>query len=115
MLYWLRRCPDLARQKKAVSHQYHTWFNWEKKNAYSFFGLFGKVFQDHMKTVVAGDQELGSSIRRFWRLGARETVFFMGIMVASYLRRHPKKSTPLYGDATKFVEWFPLALRQFAE
>jgi len=55
--------------KKALKRQYHTLFGWEMKNANSFFGLFGKPFQDYMKEKVKGDSSLDSAIKDFLELG----------------------------------------------
>ena len=38
-------------RNKAISRQYHTYFQWESSNANSFFGLFGEGFKLHMKAV----------------------------------------------------------------
>ena len=45
-------------QNKAVSRQYHTWFDWEKKNANKFFGLFGDSFKNHISEKVRTNNDL---------------------------------------------------------
>src|ERR1700674_562427 len=39
-------------RNKAVSRQYHTWFNWNDTNANQFFGLFGSDFRTQMVARV---------------------------------------------------------------
>jgi len=108
VLTWLIR-------NKAVSRQYHTWFNWEQKNVNSFFGLFGKAFQDRMKALVNSDSDLDSSIQAFLEIG-RERNRLVNEDYGSFpLEKTSEEIYGLYRDATKFVEWFPIALRQFTE
>ncbi|MBX5183382.1 hypothetical protein HJB88_12120 [Rhizobium sp. NZLR5] len=39
---------------KAISRQYHTWFDWDKSNANKFFGMFGAEFSKWMQEKVRG-------------------------------------------------------------
>ena len=55
-------------RNKAVSRQYHTWFQWNARNANSFYGLFGSDFRKFMKRKVR-DDNLGDSVRAFLELG----------------------------------------------
>ena len=52
-------------RNKAVSRQYHTWFEWRGSNANSFFGLFGSDFRDFMKARIRRDGDLDDSVARF--------------------------------------------------
>jgi len=56
-------------RNKAVSRQYHSFFDWTANNANSFFGLFGPGFKSFMKEKVNNDQKLQDSIRAFLGLG----------------------------------------------
>ena len=56
-------------QNKAIKRQYHTYFNWQARNANSFFGLFGKGFRSHMASRVRRDPNLGQAIQAFLELG----------------------------------------------
>src|SRR5690242_14235303 len=38
---------------KAIERQYHTFFQWDGKNANSFFSMFGEHFSTRMKELVS--------------------------------------------------------------
>lgn len=57
-------------RRKAVSRQYHTYFDWEKAtNANSFFALFGDDFKAKMNKLVKDDTQLDQSIKAFLEIG----------------------------------------------
>jgi len=56
-------------EKKALSRQYHTLFDWKGKNANSFFSLFGQSFKEFMKSKVEKDDQLSMAIKNFLELG----------------------------------------------
>lgn len=56
-------------KNKAIARQFHTFFNWEGKNANSFFGLFGMDFKEHMKNIVNADEKLKEGIIAFLEIG----------------------------------------------
>ncbi len=56
-------------KQKAVSRQYHTYFNWESANANAFFGLFGGEFKTRMSQRVKEDEDLDKAIKSFLEIG----------------------------------------------
>ena len=56
-------------RNKAVERQFHTYFQWDRTNANSFFGLFGEGFKSHMDRRVREDEEYRQAIRAFLELG----------------------------------------------
>ena len=56
-------------ENKALNRQYHTFFDWNGKNANSFFGLFGEDFKVFMKQKVKENENLDQSIKDFLFLG----------------------------------------------
>lgn len=54
---------------KAVSRQYHTFFNWQQKNANSFFTLFGQNCKEKFLQDKKIDQELQQAEADFLELG----------------------------------------------
>lgn len=101
-------------RNKVVRRQYHTWFNWEDNNANSFFGLFGAEFRDHVKAVVADDDELASSIRAFLEVGRERNRLVHQDFASLSLEKTSREIYELYLTAMKFVEWFPEAIRQYS-
>ena len=57
-------------EKKALNRQYHTLFDWSKKNANAFFSLFGEDFKDFMSNEIKKDEKLEQSIKDFLELGS---------------------------------------------
>jgi hypothetical protein len=57
-------------RQKAVSRQYHTYFDWDKAtNANKFFSLFGEEFKNKMLVKVKDDPKLVISIKSFLEIG----------------------------------------------
>lgn len=100
-------------KNKAVSRQYHTWFNWEQRNANSFFGLFGDGFCTFMKEKVGKDQDLADSIRAFLEIGAGRNRLVHQDFGSFYLEKTSPEIYQLYKKAMKFVNDFPYALDEF--
>lgn len=108
ILTWLVR-------NKAVSRQYHTWFDWEKKNANSFFGLFGVNFKEFMKQCVSDDAELKASIEAFLEIGRERNRLVHQDFGSFSLEKTSDEIYTLYSTAMKFVEWFPTAIASYAK
>lgn len=100
-------------RNKAVSRQYHTWFQWDKNNANSFFGLFGNDFRDFMKQRVKDDDRLDDSVRAFLELGRERNRLVHEDFGAFTLEKTTEEIHALYGRALHFVEAVPGALREF--
>lgn len=57
-------------KQKAVSRQYHTYFDWENAtNANKFFSLFGEDFKSKMTQKVKDDKKLEDAIKAFLEIG----------------------------------------------
>lgn len=57
-------------KQKAVSRQYHTYFDWDKAtNANKFFSLFGEEFKKKMVIKVKEDPKLDFAIKSFLEIG----------------------------------------------
>lgn len=100
-------------RNKAVSRQYHTWFEWNGNNANSFFGLFGNGFRDFMKARIRGDGDLDDSVRAFLELGRERNRLVHQDFGAVPLEKTTKEIHALYRRALLFVESVPAALRDF--
>lgn len=108
VLVWLVR-------NKAVSRQYHTWFDWNKRNANKFFGLFGPAFRNYAKTIVNEDDDLQSSIRSFLEIGDARNRLVHQDFGSFTIEKTSQEIYDLYSSAEKFVEWFPDTVRRFSE
>jgi len=52
-----------------MERQYHTYFQWNKRNANAFFGRFGKSFKEAAERDVEQTEELELSIKAFMEIG----------------------------------------------
>ena len=102
-------------KNKVVDRQYHTWFNWEARNANRFFGLFGKNFQNNMEEKVKNNDELDSSIKAFLEIGRERNRLVHDDFGSFSLEKTYEEIYNLYTEAALFVEWLPEALKTFAE
>ena len=55
--------------RKAFGRQYHSLFSWDRRNANTFFSLFGNRFSQHMKDYVDENPEYQESVRAFMEIG----------------------------------------------
>ena len=108
ILTWLVR-------NKVVSRQYHTWFDWDKKNVNSFFGLFGVDFLESMKNSVDQDAELKGSIEAFLEVGRERNRLVHQDFGSFTMEKTAKEIYDLYSAAMKFVDWFPIAIVDYAD
>jgi len=100
-------------KNKAIARQYHTYFDWESKNANKFFSLFGAEFRSFMVAQVDADPDLQSSIRDFLELGDLRNQLVHRNFATFPLDKTAEEIYELYRSALKFVEEFPLKLREF--
>lgn len=91
-------------QTKAISRQYHTWFDWKTPNANVFFGLFGKVFRDHMTTKIATDDRIADAIRAFMEIGRERNLLVHSDYASHFINKTPDEIYALYILANNFVE-----------
>ena len=100
-------------RSKAVSRQYHTWFEWDTNNANKFFALFGNDFRDSMKRRIRDDDELDDSVRAFLEIGRERNRLVHQDFGAFTLEKTTEEIHALYRRAMRFVEAVPGALRAF--
>ena len=100
-------------RNKAVSRQYHTWFDWETGNANRFFRLFGSDFGDFMKRRIREDDEFDAAVRAFLEVGRERNRLVHQDFGAFPLEKTTEEIHALYRRALRFVEAVPGALRAF--
>lgn len=90
-------------EQKAISRQYHTWFDWDKPNANKFFSLFGPTFKDHMVAVQANDPQVTEWIKAFLTIGNSRNLLVHSDYASYYIDRTPDEIYALYQAANRFV------------
>jgi RiboL-PSP-HEPN len=105
--------PSLVKNK-AVSRQYHTWFDWKTSNANAFFNMFGDDFRSHMVEVVKQDQNMAKSISDFLEIGRERNRLVHQDYGSFFLEKSAEEIFGSYVSAMVFVDFVPKALRNFS-
>ena len=95
---------------KIVDRQYHTLFDWDRKNANSFFGLFGEAFKAEAKGDVAEDGELEEGIRAFLELGRLRNDLVHNNYATFPFDATTRDVIALYGKAQTFTDYLEAKL-----
>ena len=102
-------------KNKGISRQYHSFFNWDGRNANSFFALFGPGFKQRMENQVKNAPALQASVKSFLELGELRNGL-THLNFANYpLDKTVDEIYVLYQEANLFVETFLTNLRDFVE
>src|SRR2546422_2667249 len=102
-------------RNKAISRQFHTYFNWESANATQFFGLFGEEFKDHMRGEIAGNPSLEEAIKAFVEIGGERNRMVHEDYGAYSLEKTSEEIYSLYQRALPFVEGLGGHLRSYRQ
>jgi RiboL-PSP-HEPN len=105
--------PSLIK-KKAVTRQYHTWFNWESNNANAFFSMFGEEFKAYMAALLKTDENLTKSVADFIELGRERNRLVHQDYGSFSLEKTSEEIFSLYASGLMFVEYVPKALRDYS-
>ncbi len=100
-------------KNKAISRQYHTYFDWDKKNANRFFGLFGDSFKKGMEEAIKNDDKLATSIQAFLEIGGERNRLVHQNFGTFTLEKTTDEVYQLYEKAFYFMEVLPEKLGQF--
>ncbi len=100
-------------QNKAVKRQYHTYFDWDGKNANSFFGLFGDGFKNYLKAEIENDLDLDKGIRAFLELGRERNALIHQNFASYEFQKTAKEIYELYQIGLHFVMGFPKKLQDY--
>ncbi|CAD0009989.1 HEPN domain-containing protein [Flavobacterium chungangense] len=91
-------------KQKAISRQYHTYFNWESSNANTFFGLFGTDFQTKMKQRVKEEPALDKSIKAFLGIGNERNKMVHQNFAEITIDKTAEEIYTLYQTSLLFIE-----------
>jgi hypothetical protein len=101
-------------KNKAITRQYHTYFDWESSNANSFFGLFGVVFRDFMKGEVEKNGDLDKAIKAFLEIGRDRNRLVHQDFGTFSIEKTAEEIYGLYKAAKIFVDTFQMNLEEGA-
>lgn len=90
-------------RNRAIERQFHTLFQWDRRNANSFFGLFGEGFKSYMLGRVNADEAYARAIRAFLELGRERDRLVHQDFGTFPLEKTSIEIFELYRDASLFV------------
>jgi PHD/YefM family antitoxin component YafN of YafNO toxin-antitoxin module len=99
-------------KNKAISRQFHTYFNWNDSNANSFFGLFGPNFLAYMKSKIKSDEKLVISIKDFLELGGERNRIVHQNFASYNIDKTADEIFNAYKSARYFIDRFDKYLKQ---
>jgi hypothetical protein len=91
-------------QTKAISRQYHQWFEWDKNNPNKFFSMFGKEFKNYMEKRLNEVDALAESGRAFMEIGRERNLLVHNDYASFPINKTPDEVYALYQKARLFVE-----------
>ena len=101
-------------RNKAISRQYHTYFQWNSANANKFFSLFGAEFRAYMSEYVSENPEYGDAIKAFMQVGGIRNEVAHNFEYVS-IDATADEIYELYRKALLFVDQIPLRFDEFAQ
>jgi hypothetical protein len=91
-------------KNKAISRQYHSYFDWEKSNINKFLGLFGEEFKKQAVKDIK-EQELDQSVKAFLTLGNLRNQLVHQNMATFYIEQTREEIYFLYKEALKMISF----------
>lgn len=102
--------------QKAIKRQYHTLFDWDKRNAGKFWSLFGADFKRQMGEICRRRPRFDSSIAAFLELGSLRNQLVHNNYATFSLEKTLAEVFILYKEAEGFVNSLPVVLHvEFTE
>lgn len=98
-------------KSKAITRQYHNWFDWKSNNANQFFSLFGEDFKGHMRRRITESDSLEIAIRDFMEIGRERNQLVHSDYGSFLINKTPEEIYALYLSANKFVDIVGVELR----
>lgn len=100
-------------EKKAISRQYHTWFDWKAPTANPFYSLFGDNFLNSMKDITKNDDQFANSVKNFLEIGQLRNSLVHNNFSTFYMEKTSDEIFESYNLAQFFVERINAELEGF--
>lgn len=92
-------------KRKAIDRQYHSYFDWDAKNANKFFSLFGDDFKGIIEKDLKSNEKLEKSIKDFIRIGSTRNELAHDNFANFTLDMTSKDIYELYNSAKLFMNY----------
>ncbi len=90
---------------KAISRQYHTYFDWNGKNINTFLKLFGDSFKVSISRDIEQSDELKTGSMAFLNLGGKRNVLVHENFAASSIDWSIEEILKKYNSALNFINF----------
>lgn len=98
-------------EKKAISRQYHTLFQWDSKNTNSFWGLFGEETKNSARKTINASEELRQAEKDFLELGQERNLLVHENFSEYGVNNTVDEIYKKYKSACKFIAFIPEVLK----
>lgn len=92
---------------KAVSRQYHTYFDWPNRSANKFFALFGERFKAKARAQIRADERLADAVKAFCELGDLRNQLVHENYASFIMEKTASEVHSMYRTALYFVGSLP--------
>lgn len=98
------RITSLIRAK-AISRQYHTYFDWDGKNPNKFLSLFGQTFKEKISAELKENTRLNNGCQAFLRLGQKRNFLVHENFAIAPIDWTLEEIVQMYRSAYEFVTY----------
>ena len=102
-------------RNKAIERQYHSYFQWDRHNANSFFGLFGEGFKSFVSKQVSADETIQEAIEAFLELGNERNRLIHQDFSTFSLEKNSKEILALYNAARPFLVFLQTSFEAYLQ
>lgn len=92
-------------KNKAVSRQYHTYFDWDRTNINKFLKLFGDSFQNSVSEEIDKNTNLKKGAENFLKLGYHRNVLVHENFASAPLNLSIEEIITMYFSALAFTQF----------
>jgi len=92
-------------KQKAIDRQYHTYFDWDGKNANKFFSLFGSTFKEKRLQDIKNNPALQPAIKSFLELGNERNKLVHQNFADCTIEKTAEEVYLLYQQAAIFIDF----------
>lgn len=90
-------------KQKALSRQYHTWFDWKTPSAGTFFAMLGEDYKSTITAELKSDAEFKECLNSFLEIGATRNLLVHENFAQFPLQKTMEELYSLYQIAMGFI------------
>jgi len=93
-------------KNKAISRQYHSYFDWKSKNINNFLGLFGVDFKKKFNQDIKIIENMELNVESFLELGRLRNELVHQNFILYKLEKTSQEIFSLFEESSKFITFF---------